>query len=56
VFTSARRNGIAPDTGIDGIYLSGDGSVQLVQTKHHAMPSSRSSGARRSRGKRGTRR
>ncbi|MFI5689119.1 helix-turn-helix domain-containing protein [Streptomyces sp. NPDC051636] len=31
LFGSARRNGLAPDTGLDGILVSGDGSVQLVQ-------------------------
>ncbi|WP_176741444.1 helix-turn-helix transcriptional regulator [Streptomyces sp. LUP30] len=52
LFGSARRNGLVPDTEIDGIFISGDGSVQLVQAKFQAVPPSRSEARRLRRPKR----
>ena len=40
----ARRNGLASDTGVDAILVSGDGSVQLVQIKSNAARPSGSNG------------
>ncbi|MEW2290470.1 helix-turn-helix domain-containing protein [Streptomyces sp. NPDC047841] len=46
LFGSARRNGLAPDTGIDAILVSADGSVLLVEMKQHSARPSRRSSAR----------
>ncbi|MDX5570205.1 helix-turn-helix transcriptional regulator [Streptomyces sp. ID05-04B] len=52
LFGSARRNGLVPDTEIDGIFIASDGSVQLVQAKFPSPPSSRSEARKRGRPKR----
>lgn len=49
LFSSARRNGLAPDTGIDAFVVHADGSVVLLQMKQYSSRQSPRSSGRGSR-------